>query len=55
MENLEKAKAWSEPEGATQTRPIRDRVAKVHGYSVELAVNQTPKRPVGCPFTGASI
>jgi uncharacterized protein (DUF1330 family) len=37
FENLDKAKAWSESDAVKQTRPLRDRVAKLHAYLVEGA------------------
>src|SRR5215475_301542 len=35
FENLDKAKAWSESDVVKQTRPFRDRSAKLHAYLVE--------------------
>ena len=37
FESLDKAKAWSESDAVKQTRPLRDRVAKIHAYLVEGA------------------
>jgi uncharacterized protein (DUF1330 family) len=35
FESLDKAKAWSESDAVKQTRPFRDRSAKLHAYLVE--------------------
>ena len=37
FENLDKARAWSESDAVKQTRPLRDRAAKIHAYLVEGA------------------